>query len=569
MQDRIPRATAAAFALRRRDAGVTLIEFLVGLLLFSAVSLVAFELLKLSRAAVRKGGTTSDLQQQGRLSFVELARLIGRMGDGTEDTVASNLMRNRDQPIVVFADDYTLVFTADLDEEVTIRATDVSSTAAVEDTGPLTTADVQLMHPDDIAGRWYYWYLAGPNGRLDGLTNSDDPLVHPGANGVWYQCTPGTCSAAELAACAVAQPGLTAAERTCDDLAGNGGTAWFDTRDRAGNYEYSLKAGANRIWGDGDELWVHPGHDGVWTAGGGIDANMTGAGPDITWGSSDDLTGPGRTNGGQSWHWGPATGAAVTQRDPADGRNWDLTGAETIVVTMDRNGDGQVDYSDRCAERNFRTFAIGYYINSKAPADFVTIACGVRGPVADPNGDLVPPVFQYWLNEDIDGDAVFAAPEIDFNQNGEVDIALLGDHGSCTGCVAANGILEQGEIFLLVAGLDGIVGGAAAPDAVGSAPGGAVPDEMGGPTAATAFSSGATYRDRRVPWYYREKIDRITVELTMEAAEPDGTRPLADGSGDVYPYFPSVTYKGVIRPQALQRVGLGGMAPATTIIPPS
>ncbi|MBI2570745.1 MAG: type II secretion system protein [Candidatus Schekmanbacteria bacterium] len=480
-----------------RERGVTLLELVITLVLFGLIAIGALNLLQLSRKETTRSRTQLELQETSRVVTLELRNLLQRIGDGVDlaggNCYAARPDRLCTQPRVIFADDYTLVFNADLDRE----------DAVIDPLGPEVVANVQLMTPESLPANLYYFYLAGPDGNRSnggggGLENSDDPIVHPGV------VTPTTWEDG-------------------DELTGSGcGRNWNSAGDNiAGGFTYARYAGPDGVWGTSppDEPIIHPG-----LVGGVIDAwgggnDLTGAGEDANWYTADDLSGP-AADQVFGFPLGGACSPAgnITQRQ-ADGTNWDLSGAETISLTLDFNDDGQVTEDDACVQHdpsvtNPYVFELGMRVNG---GEFLSLTgCTLRGPLAYPDGTMPRPLFQYHVAEDLDGDGSINNNDVDINDNGSVDSeALFGDVGGCGGCVAADGILQQGEIEDLVLGNDGQLGHAN-PNILQNRP-----DETG--------------TDTRLPWYYREEIRRIRVDLTFDAANTEIGFSHPDFGAD-YPY---------------------------------
>ncbi|MEB3323316.1 MAG: prepilin-type N-terminal cleavage/methylation domain-containing protein, partial [Synechococcaceae cyanobacterium] len=101
----------------------------------------------------------------------------------------------------------------------------------------------------------------------------------------------------------------------------------------------------------------------------------------------------------------PPGGALYT---PADDFR---TGAETIRYTLDSSGDGLLDQQDvgddpEEATMNPRDYVLrkeiyGAREDSTNGGESVSVGL-VRGPDADPDGTLPPPLFTYWLDDDND-----------------------------------------------------------------------------------------------------------------------------------------------------------------------
>lgn len=99
-------------------------------------------------------------------------------------------------------------------------------------------------------------------------------------------------------------------------------------------------------------------------------------------------------------------GAGLSYTPP---RTFD-TGAETIVLTLDSNRDGQLDSSDASDDEeeesdNPRDFVLKSFVyGSDGTANTVqeTGIAVLRGPIADNNGVYPQPLFQYWLDTDND-----------------------------------------------------------------------------------------------------------------------------------------------------------------------
>lgn len=117
-----------------------------------------------------------------------------------------------------------------------------------------------------------------------------------------------------------------------------------------------------------------------------------------------------------------------------------FTGAETIVFTLDSNGDGSINSSDRGdeaeehASHNDSLYALHRVIyGSDGSANNTTggTVALIRGPDAYPSSVLPTPLFRYWGYFDTD-------PALD----------LWGDTGAGGG-TAGNGVLEAGELSAL------------------------------------------------------------------------------------------------------------------------
>lgn len=120
------------------------------------------------------------------------------------------------------------------------------------------------------------------------------------------------------------------------------------------------------------------------------------------------------------------------------------SGAETVVLTLDSNGDGVVNSSDQGDDAeeggpNSHLYVLDRYTYGKVAGATNTVRTEkmalVRGPVAYPNGDSPPPMFEYYYNDDND----LTTPD-----------KLWGDSNN-------DGTLEQGEITSLTAMPDSLL----------------------------------------------------------------------------------------------------------------
>jgi prepilin-type N-terminal cleavage/methylation domain-containing protein len=200
--------------------------------------------------------------------------------------------------------------------------------------------------------------------------------------------------------------------------------------------------------------------------------------------------------------------------------------AETVRWTLDSNGDGIIDASDRADSTNPGLYYLTrqiYGYNAGADSngpESARAADGVRGPDPYPDGTRPPVLFEYWIKEiDLNDNKAVDAGE-DVNGSGKIDFFLWGDDGGTAGTgsvYANNGVLDPPEIDALMTGNGG------SPKVI---------DNFNALITSTTGDARATALTRA---QVLSNIARVTVTVVTETAEPDSSYKRSPHGTD-YPY---------------------------------